>query len=276
MVQFLKELIHDFAKSDTFQKGAALSYYAVFSILPIIIIITSLLGLLYGDQAISGEIYEKLKDIFGTTTANQIEVFIKDQHYQKNNVFKTIIGFIVLAFTASEFFVQIQIALNQIWNVKPLAKHGFLTSLFKRFMSFMVLSAVFLIMITGTIINGYLDNYSPEFTVGISVVRLSENILSLFSMSVVFALMFKYLGDAVIAWKVAFAAGVLTSFLYLISKMAIGKYLEYSDLSSTFGSASVLAVIMMWVYYISQTIFFGACFIKVLSKRLGYGLTPND
>lgn len=275
MLQFIKDLIQDFAKSDTFQKGAALSYYAVFSILPIIVIITSILGLLYGDQAVSGEIYGKLKDIFGTSTADQIELFIKDQHYQENNGLKTIVGFIVLAFTASEFFVQIQIAFNQIWNVNPLAKHGFLTSLFKRFLSFMVLSAVFIVMITGTIINGYLDNYSSEFSVGISVVRLSENIVSLFAMSVVFALMFKYLGDAVIAWKVAFAGGVLTSFLYLISKVAIGKYLEYSDFSSAFGSASVLAVIMMWVYYISQTIFFGACFIKVLSKRRGCPLTPK-
>ena len=152
---FFKELFTHFFNSNTFQKGAALAYYAVFSILPIIIIITSILGLLFGQQAVSGEIHTQLKDILGNDAAVQLQNFIKNQHTNHNNIATSIIGFVTLAFSASGMFSQVHNSFNSIWNIKEKPKSSVIKYLYKH-LSFIILIGLFFIIIVSTTASSFI------------------------------------------------------------------------------------------------------------------------
>ncbi len=275
-MKFIKEIFSHFIESNTFQKGAALAYYAVFSLLPMIIIITSLLGLFFGKHAVSGEIYTQLKDVLGTDAAMQLQHIIKNQHTSYNSVFTAVIGFCTLVFSASGMFGQIHNAFNSVWNIKAKPKRSMLNYLSKHMVSFFILIASFFVILISTIISSFIIKYADNFHSDYVSLYVYNHFLSFVVMSIVFALMFRFLGDAVINWKVTIIGGMCTSLLFVFGKAAISMYIGHSHISSTFGSTSVLALLMLWVYYTSQIIFLGASFIYVLSDKLGYAIKPNN
>lgn len=276
MISFLKEVFNHFFKSNTFQKGASLAYYAVFSFLPIIIIITSLLGLLFGKQAVSGEIYTQLKGVLGNDASIQIQNFIKNQHINHNSVLTSIIGFVTLAFSASGMFTQIHNSFNSIWGIKAKPKNSILKYLSKHLVSFLILIVLFLMMFMSTAINSFLIKHANSLAIDNRYWFLYEHLFSFLILGLIFGIMFKFLGDAKVHWIASIAGGLLTSLFFLLGKVGIGMYIGHSHVSSTFGSASVLALLMLWVYYTSQIIFLGASFVKIISNKLGYEILPNN
>lgn len=276
MLSFIKDIFKHFFNSDTFQKGAALAYYAVFSLLPMIIIITSLLGIFFGKQAVSGEIYSQLKGLMGEDAAIQIQNIIKNQHTSHNGILTTAIGFATLAFSASGMFSQIHNAFNSIWNIKEKPKSSLLKYLTKHIISFAVLVLLFFIVLVSTAVNGFLIKHADSLHEQYQFSFAYEHVTSFLVISIVFALMFKSLGDAKVHWKSAFAGGLFTALLFVFGKVGIGMYIGHSHISSTFGSASVLALLMLWVYYISQIIFLGASFVKIFSDRINCEIVPNE
>ena len=275
MLSFFKAVFNHFFSSNTFQKGASLAYYAVFSLLPIIIIITSLLGVFFGKQAVSGEIYIQLKDIIGNDASMQIQNIIKNQHTNHNSVLTSTIGFVTLAFSASGMFSQIHNSFNNIWNIKAKPKSSILKYLSKHLVSFLILIGLFFIILISTTINSFLVKYTNGLHSDFKFLYLYEHLISFVVLSIVFAIMFKFLGDAQVYWKATIFGGLFTALLFVFGKIGIGMYIGHSHISSTFGSASVLALLMLWVYYTSQIIFLGASFVKIISIRLGYEILPN-
>ncbi len=275
MIKFIKELFSHFIDSNTFQEGASLAYYAVFSLLPMIVIITSVLGILFGEQAVSGEIYSQLNEFLGHDAASQIQNLIKNQHTNHNSILTTIIGFATLALSASGMFSQIHNSFNSIWNIKAKPKSSILKYLSMHLVSITVLIGMFFIILISTIINSFLVKHASSLQTGYEFTYLYEHLASLLVFSIVFTIMFKFLGDAKVHWKAAVLGGVFTALLCIFGKFGIGMYIGHSHISSTFGSASVLAVLMLWVYYISQIVFLGASFVKIISSRLGYEIVPT-
>ncbi len=276
MLQFFKNVFNHFFNSNTFQKGAALAYYAVFSLLPMIVIIISLLGIFFGKQAVSGEIFNQLKDVLGNDAAIQIQDIIKNQHVNHNNALTTILGFVTLALSASGMFSQIHSSFNNLWNLKAKPKSSLLNYFRKHFLSFSVLIVLFFIILISTTTQSFLVKHSSSLHSSYSSVYLYEHLISFLLVSLIFIIMFKFLGDAIINWKVAFLGGLFTALLFIFGKIGIAKYIAHSHITTTFGSASVLALLMLWVYYTSQIIFLGASFVKVLSDSLGIKITPNS
>lgn len=276
LLPFTKELFNHFFNSNTFQKGASLAYYAVFSLLPIIVILTSLLGIFFGEQAVSGEIYTQLKNALGSDAAHQIQDLIKNQHTQHNSTITSIIGFATLALSASGMFSQVHNSFNSIWNIKAKPKSSILQYLSKHFLSFVLLIVLFFILLISTTINSFLIKHSQNLSEHYQNSYLYEHFLSFIIIGIAFAIMFKFLGDAIVKWKIALLGGLFTSLLFIFGKIAIGMYIGHSHISSTFGSASVLALLMLWIYYTSQIIFLGASFVKILSDRLGCEISPNS
>ena len=272
---FLKEILNYFLESNTFQKGASLAYYAVFSMLPIIIIITSILGLIFGEQAVSGEIHSQLQGLLGTDAAMQIQNLIKNQHESYNNGLTTIIGFTTLVLSASGMFSQIHGAFNSIWNIKAKPKSGILKYLSKHLTAFLVLISAFFVILLSTVFNSFLITHSDKLHHSLQLAYLYEHLLSFVVFSIIFSLMFRFLGDAIIPWKAIVAGGIGTAVFFMLGKVGIGLYIGHSKVSTTFGSASVLALLMLWVYYTSQILFLGASFVKILSDRLGTQIQPN-
>lgn len=276
MLKFTKNVFDHFFNSNTFQKGASLAYYAVFSLLPMIIIITSLLGLFFGKESVSGEIHTQLKDILGNEASLQIQTIIKNQHINHNSILTSIIGFFTLAFSASGMFSQIHNSFNSIWNIKTKPKRSILKYLFKHMMSFIILIVLFFVILVSTVINAFLIKHSDSLHANYKFSYIYEHLASFIALIIVFSIMYKYLGDTKIHWKATFFGGIFTAVLFIFGKIGIGMYIAHSNISSTFGSASVLALLMIWVYYTSQIIFLGASFVKVISNQLGYQILPNS
>ncbi|WP_420602839.1 YihY/virulence factor BrkB family protein [Flagellimonas sp.] len=275
MFKFFKEVFIHFFNSNTFQKGAALAYYAVFSIFPIIIVLISVLGMVFGKQAVAGEIFGQLKDVLGNDAALQIQDMIKNQHIQHNSVWTTIIGFVTLALSASGMLNQIHNAFNAIWGIKAKPKSSILRYFTKHLASFAVLISLFFILLTSTLANSFLVKHNANLHPDYKFSLLYEHLTSFVIVSLMFAVMFRFLGDTKVHWKPALLSGLFTGLLFVLGKIGIGMYLGKAHLSTTFGSASVLALIMLWVYYTSQIIFLGASFVKILSDKMNYQILPN-
>lgn len=275
MIRFFKDVFNHFLDSDTFQKGAALGYYAVFSIFPIIIIITSLLGTFFGEDAVSGQIHNQLKDVLGDKTALQLQDMIKNQYISHNNVLTSIIGFATLAFAASGMLSQIHNAFNKIWNIQEKPKNGLVKYALKQLSSLVILILLFLVAFISTSINSLLIQFSKELIDNSNLISVYEHFGSFVIMILIFFIMFKLLGDARVHWKPALFGGVFTAILFLIGKIGISMYIGHSHVSSTFGAASSVVLLMLWVYYISQIIFLGASFVQIVSDRLHLKITAS-
>lgn len=275
MIKFIKEVFQHFIQGNTFQKGAALAYYAVFSLLPMIVIITAILGIFFGKEAVSGEIYTQLKGILGDTASLQIQNLIKNQHQHHNNTLTAVIGFATLALSASGMFSQIHNAFNDLWNIKSKPKSSLLQYFSKHLVSFTILIGLFFIILISTTLNSFLFKYVGELKSNTYQLYIYEHMTALVIFSIIFTIMFRFLGDAVVYWKAALFGGIFTSVLFAVGKMGIGMYIGRSHLSTTFGSASVLALVMLWVYYTSQIIFLGASFVEVISRKLGHAIQPD-
>jgi membrane protein len=241
-----------------------------------IIIITSLLGLFFGKQAVSGEIFTQLKDVLGNDASMQIQNIIKNQHTNHNSILTSIIGFATLAYSASGMFSQIHNSFNSIWNIKEKPKSSILKYLAKHLASFLILIGLFFIILISTAVNSFLVKHIDSLHSSYKFLYIYEHITSFIVLSIVFAIMFKFLGDAKVHWKATILGGLFTALLFIFGKIGIGLYIGHSHISSTFGSASAIALLMLWVYYTSQIIFLGASFVKITSNKLGYGILPNS
>ena len=253
-----------------------MAYYAVFSIFPIIIIVISILGMVFGKQAVSGELFHELKDVFGENAAQQIQGIIKEHHIKHDSVLTTAIGFATLILSASGMFSQIHNAFNNLWHIKAKPKSSILRYFTKHISSFSLLMLLFFLLFISTSANAFLIKHATSLHPNHAFTYLYEHLSSFLVISVLFALMFKFLGDAKVYWKPALLSGVFTGILFILGKIGIGMYIGKSNLSTSFGSASVLALIMLWVYYTSQIIFLGASFLKIVSERMNLEIRPND
>lgn len=276
MVKFFKTVFSHFFDSNTFQKGAALAYYAVFSLFPILLVVISIFGLLFGKEAVSGELFTQLKDLFGKEAALQIQTMVKNHHVNHNSVLTTLAGFGTLIVSASGMLGQIHNAFNTMWHIKAKPKNGILRYVTKHAWSFSILIVLFFILFLSASIDSFLIRHSEHLSPNLKWAYVYEYLISVVMVAIMFAVMFKSLGDAKVHWKPALISGMFTSVLFLLGKIGIGMIIGKSHLSTTFGAASVLALVMLWVYYTSQIIFLGASFLMVLSKKMGYDILPTD
>ncbi len=253
--------------------GAALAYYATFSLAPLLIIAVSISGLVFGREAATGQIVGQIRGLVGLDTAMAIQSMIEKTNQPATNIITTIIGIVALLFGASGVFGELQQSLNIIWDIQPKPNRGLVAAVKDKFFSFsMVLGTGFLLLISLVISAGLagLSNIIMGFMPGMEIIAQVFNFL--ISMAVItslFALIFKYVPDAKIAWADIWIGASVTALLFTIGKALIGFYIGYSSLSSTYGAAASLAVVLLWVYYSAQILFFGAEFTQVYANTYG-------
>jgi len=277
----LKETFNEFIDDSGMKLGAALSYYTIFSLPPLLIIIISVCGVFFGPDAIKGEIFGQINGLVGNDAALQIQNTIKNVHLSKNNVFATTIGVIMLLIGASGVFVEIQDSINYIWGLKAKPKRGFIKFLRNRLMSFSMIGSVGFLMMVGLIINAIMEvlnnrllNIFPHFTVYVFYIL---NILVVFVIiTLLFSVIFKSLPDGKVAWKDALIGAGFTALLFMIGKFAIGAYLGSSKIASIYGAAGSVILILVWVYYSAIILYFGAEFTKVYALTHGKKIIPKD
>lgn len=276
-----KQAAVSFVSDEAFKLSASLSYYTIFSLGPMIMIIMSLAGIFFGRVAVQGKIYGQIKGLVGSDAALQIQDIIRNIELSKHGPAGTVIGFIILFIGATGVFTEIQGSINYIWSVKAKPKKGWLKYLTNRVISFSLLVATGFILLVSLIINAAMDIMSekllqlfPNYTV---YAFYSLNIVLIFVViGVMFTIIFKVLPDAKIAWKDAAIGASFTSFLFIAGKFLIGYYLGNSNIGITYGTAASIIVILLWVYYSSIILYYGAEFTKVYSLMLGAGIKPSQ
>ena len=277
----LKKAFQEFVQDDAVKLSASLSYYTVFSIGPLLVIIISLSGIFFGQAAVEGKIYGQLKGLIGSTASLQVEDIIRNIRQSQHTVAGAVIGFVILLLGATGVFTEIQGSINYIWSIKAKPKKGWLKIVVNRLLSFsLVVGLSFVLMVSLTVnalmdlLNENLKRYFANVTV--HVLYVFNLVLILAVITSLFAVVFKVLPDARIKWKDAFTGAFFTAFLFLLGKVLIGLYLGNSRIGLTYGASASVIIILTWVYYSSIILYFGAEFTKVYTMRHGSGIVPND
>lgn len=279
--QVLKGAAHGFSQDNCAKLSAALSYYTIFAIGPLLIIIISLSAIFYGRDAVQGKIYHQINGLIGSDAALQVQEIIKNSQHSNKGIIGTIIGTIVLVIGATGIFTEIQDSINFIWSLRAKPKRGIVKYFINRLLSFSLIVSLGFLLIVSLVISALLDLLSDRLTHFFphSTVYLfyGLNLLIIFIIiSLLFAIIFKVLPDGKIKWKDTFIGASFTSVLFIIGKAAIGFYLGRSNLGATYGTAASVIIILTWVYYTSLILYFGAEFTKCYALEYGGGIIPDE
>lgn len=257
--------------------GAALAYYSVFSLAPLLMIVIAIAGLVFGQEAAQGQIVGQIQGLVGEDSARAIQSMIEEARKPAGGIVATLIGTVMLLFGATGVFAQIQESLNIIWKVQAKPQEGIWKTLKDRFISLLaVLGTGFLLLISlvisagvsaaGSVLEHVLPG--PEFL--LQLINLS---MSFVVVTLLFAMIYKLLPDKPISWADVWVGAGITSLLFEIGKFFIGLYLGKSEVGVAYGAAGSLVVILIWVYYASQVFLFGAEFTAVYAE---YRVTRLD
>jgi membrane protein len=253
--------------------GAALAYYTILSMAPLIVVVIAVIGLAFGEQAARGQILNQIEGMVGHEGAQAIQTVVANANQPKSGIVATLLGLITLFLGASGVFVELRDSLNKIWEVPPRPGAGIWATVRERFLSFgMVLAIGFLLLVSlvlsaaiaaaSTFLNGLMP--IPGW-----VLHAVNSALSLVVFTGMFAMIYRFLPDTTITWRDTFLGAAFTAILFTVGKLAIGLYLGNAGISSTYGAAGSLVVVLVWVYYSAQVFFFGAEFTHVYAIREG-------
>lgn len=266
-----KQTFQEFGTDKVPRLGAALAYYTIFSLAPLLLIAISIAGLVFGHDAAQNEITKQLSSVLGETAAKAVNDMVANAAKPKTGMIATIFGVVTLLLGASGVFGQLKDALNTIWDVEPKKSGGIFGMIRARFLSMaMVLGVGFLLLVSLVIdagITAASNRFIPESMA--TVAQIVQLILSLGIVTVLFAGMFRYLPDIRIAWHDVWFGAALTSALFVLGKFGLGLYLSKSAVGSSYGAAGSLVVLLLWIYYSAQILLFGAEFTQVYARSHG-------
>jgi membrane protein len=277
----LRQAFSEFSDDHGMKFSAALSYYTIFSLGPVLIIVMSLAGIFFGKEAVQGQIYYQINGLVGNQAALQIQEIIQNIEKSHQSTVGAVIGLIILLFGATGVFTEIQDSINYIWSVKAKPRRGWLKLILNRLLSFsLIVSLGFLLMVSlavHAIVDIVFEKLTRIFDDATVYLFFIVNYLILFCViCVLFAIIFKVLPDAHIRWRDSFIGAAFTTVLFLVGKFLIGFYLGTSEVGVTYGAAASIVIILLWVYYTSIILYFGAEFTKVYTLNFGKGITPDD
>lgn len=273
------ETFREWQKDNASRLAAALAYYTIISLPALVMLIIAFAGMVLGEEAARGQIVHQLQSLFGLEGAKSIEEMIAiASKSESKSLQASLFGFATLIFGATAVVVQLQDSLNTIWNVTAKPGNFIKSFLLNRILSFgMILSVGFLLLVSLVISAGIsllsdsLGTITPH-----GFWRLIDFLVSLTLIAGLFALMFKYLPDAKIAWNDVIIGAVLTSLLFNLGKLLIGIYLGNSQIGTTYGVAGSLVILLIWVYYSAQIFFLGAEFTQVYARNHGSRIEPKE
>lgn len=272
-----KQTFTEWSEDKVPRLGAALAYYSIFSIGPLLLIAIAIAGLVFGRSAVASQITEQIRELVGDNAAKSIENMIDNASRPASSIPAIITGVVILLLGAIGVFVQLQDSLNTIWEVKPKPGRGLTGLIRDRFLSLtMVLGIGFLLLISLALSAG-IAAFSQLFgnLYGHLVAQITNFVVSFGLVTLLFAAMYKILPEAVIAWRDVWIGAAVTSLLFSIGKLLIGLYLARMSVASVYGAAGSLVIILVWVYYSSQILLLGAEFTQVYANRFGSRIRPK-
>ncbi|GEP92343.1 membrane protein [Chitinophaga terrae (ex Kim and Jung 2007)] len=280
----LKQSGSEFIDDKVLKLSAALAYYTIFSVAPMLIIIIFLCDLFLGKDAVEGNIYGQIQGLVGSEAALQIQAMIRNASLSGDMSWATIVGFVTLIIGATGVFAEIQDSINYIWRLKSKPKkNGLVRMLLNRLLSFSLVISLGFILLVSLAINGLVELFSsliiqllPGKLTSSILFSLADFVVPFIVIASLFAIIFKVLPDARIRWKDVRVGAIATAVLFMFGKFAIGYYLGASKVTSTYGAAGSIVIILLWVYYSAAILYFGAVFTRVYVQYSGAQIYPTE
>jgi membrane protein len=282
VASLLKQTFQEWLQDKAPQLGAALAYYTVFSLAPLVLVLLAIVGFLFRDDPAGAwnKITQQMSYFLDPSALQVVQNIAQKASQPGKSVIATIIGVALALFGASGVFGQLQDALNTIWGVKAKPGTGIWGFLRARFLSFAMVAGICFLLLVSLAIEALLKGFShyvQSVVPGGIVIALTVYLVFDFAVVVLlFAMIFKFLPDVKIQWRDVWIGAVMTAIFFGIGKWALGLYLSSGAAGSAYGAASSLITLLLWVYYSSQILLFGAEFTQVYADRAGRGVEPSD
>lgn len=277
----LKTTVIEWNKDDPWRMSAVIAYYSILALPGLLVVIISLLSYFWGADIVESQVYDEIQENLGESTAQSVESIFEKASNRDSSWFSAIIGIGGLVFGATGVFFHLQISINRIWDVRSDPKNGLMRYLIDRTKSFgFVLVIAFLLLISFVVsallnaLKEYISIYVPE--IAYYLIFLAEILISFSVITVLFALIFKYLPDVHIGWRSVWVGAFITSFLFLIGKEILSFYFGKASPGNVYGAAGSIIIILLWVSYSCLILFFGAEFTNTYTRRYGYKLKPKS
>ena len=277
----LKDTASEFMEDKGLKLSAALSYYTIFALAPMLLVMISALSIFVGREAIQGELFEQIQGLVGAQAAAQLQEILKNAEQSNRSGLAAAIGVGTLLIGATGVFAEMQDSINLIWSIRAKPKKGWLKYLKTRLISFSLILTLGFLLIVSLAINAMVELLSSRLEVYFSdvsvVVFYVINLALVWAIiTILFSVIFKVLPDAHLRWKECLIGAGFTGVLFLIGKFAIGYYLGSSDLGATYGASASIIILLSWVYYTAIILYFGAEFTKVYAKYDGASIVPTE
>ncbi len=278
-----KQTFVDFFASNVLKLSGSLAFFTVFSLPGLLIIIIWFSNLFYGREIVENSVYHQIEGFVGHNAAIEIQQTIHNATQNTGNNFATIVGLVVLIIGATGVFEEIQDSINQIWKLKAKPRKGkaWLKLIVNRLLSFSMIITLGFILLVSLLLNGAMDvllnslmDKFPHLTV--ILVYIINLVLTFLISTFIFAAIFKVLPDARVKWKHVRVGAFVTAFLFMAGKFLISYYLGHSQMTSAYGGAGSIIVILLWVYYSAMILYFGAAFTHVYAIHMGSRIYPNN
>ena len=281
ILEVSKQAFKGFTDDKVLKLSGSLAYFTVFSLGPMLIVIIFFADLFYGREAIEGTIYGQIQGFVGQEAALQIQQIIKNASLSGKSNITAVIGFITLLIGATGVFAEIQDTINSIWNLKPKPKQNWLKMIINRVLSFSVVISLGFLLLVSLVITAVVESLGnrlaqlfPQIT--ITLVYVFNLVITFGITTLLFAIIFKVLPDARIKWRDVFTGAIVTALLFMIGKFGITLYIGSSDVGSAYGTAGSLVIILLWIYYSSIILYFGAEFTKAYAAEYGSTILPTQ
>lgn len=270
-----------FINDNGLKLSAALAYYTVFSLAPLLILVISIGSIVFREDALNNTLYPHIKGYIGADAAAQVQSMVKSLQLSGKTGFALISGIAVLLLGASSIFVEIQDSLNIIWRVKAKPKKGWLKLLQNRFLSFSLILGLGFLLMASLVVNLAINALSDKlahFLPGVTHLVLNgiNLVVTLIVIATLFSIIFKFLPDVKIKWRDVRSGAIFTAVFFIIGQLLIGLYLKYSAQGSAYGAAGSLIVILVWIYYTSGILYIGAEFTEVYAEARGSVIEPAE
>ncbi len=276
----LKQTVAEWQRDKVSRLAAALAYYTTFSLAPVLLIVIAVASFLFEQSTVQARILEQMQSLLGENAAGLIEEMLTSRSTTGDGFWATVISIGLLILGASGLFIQLQDALNTVWNVVPKKDEGIWGLVRDRLLSFgMVLAIGFLLLVSLLLSAGLsaVSNLFGDLLVGWDLGwQLLNAAFSFGVITLLFGMIYKVLPDAKIAWGDVWTGAAITALLFTIGKALIGLYLGNSSVASAYGAAGSFVVLLLWIYYSSQILLFGAEFTQVYANRFGSNIRPDD
>lgn len=274
-IQEVKRLVleagHQWVSDRAPRLAAALAYYTILSLAPLLVISTAIAGLVFGEEAARGEIVKQLRGLIGSAGAEFVQTALRHAHEPRAGIIATLLGVAILMVGASGVFAELQDALNTVWKVRKKPSVGWLQVLSDRFLSFAMVLAVGFLLLVSLVLSAILSSVVMWLGILLPDIGLLLEIFNVaFSLMVItalFALIFRYLPDVIIPWRDILGGAFVTALLFTIGKSLIGYYIGQSGIATPFGAAGSVVVFVVWIYYSGLIFFYGAELTQVIAHN---------